>query len=331
MNSILKTTKYVVKNSKQVSIDRKAVLEFCAGFEMKNIRNWWQEAPFDISDLETENRLKFLFLFNAISFSYWAEPRWSIKNKNWYEPTWKIKYQGQKLNGAWGLISDLAKALMNGRLKLDCHDWAEISREKLAGILNEDGIKMPLLGERLKIVNEIGKVLLEKFEGKVINLVRAANGDAVKLLNLVLDNFPSFTDSSFYNGEQIFFNKRAQLFVADVANYFSTKQDTCLVNTSELTTCADYKIPQVLRRLGILNYSKELAEKVDQKILLSRGSKEEIEIRANTIWAVEYIKEELKKKLSIIRSIDINDYLWLLGQTKNPGNKPYHRTRTMAY
>lgn len=210
---------------------------------------------------------------------------------------------------------------------MNCNEWKNISREKLAGILNEDGIEMPLFNKRLGIVHEIGKNLLEKFDGKVRNLISATDGDAMKLLNIILDNFPSFQDSSFYQGQKIFFHKRAQLLVADICNNF----DFNLENADQLTACADYKIPQVLRRLGILEYSKELAEKVDQKILIPKDSEEEIEIRAATIWAVEYIKEELTKEIPKIKSIDINDYLWLLSQQKTPTDKPYHRTRTTAY
>ena len=57
-----------------------------------------------------------------------------------------------------------------------------------------------------------------------------------------------------------------------------------------------------------------------------KDSEEEVEIRANTIWANELIKKELKKKIPNINSIHVNDHLWLLGQCK-----PYHLTRTTAY
>ena len=60
-------------------------------------------------------------------------------------------------------------------------------------------------------------------------------------------------------------------------------------------------------------------------------TKEEVEIRANTIWANEFIKEELKKKIPNISSIHVNDHLWLLGQSKIIRSKPYHLTRTTAY
>lgn len=325
MNSVLSTTKYVIDNSSQTRINQDAILKFCEGFDVKNNRHWLEDAPFDISDLEIENRLKFILLFNSLSFSYWAEPVWSTETQCWYEPTWKINFQQRKHNGSWGLISDLVKSLLNGRLKLDCREWSSMSLENLASILNEDGLVIPLLKNRLKNVREIGNVLLKKFDGKVLNLVKAASGDAVKLLDLVIGNFPSFADSSFYKGKEIFFWKRAQVFVSDVCDNFNLK------NSDQLTACADYKIPMILRRFGILKYSKELSEKIDQKVLLSKDSEEEIEIRAATIWAVELMRKELMRNIPNIKSIEINNHLWLLGQTKNPDDKPYHRTRTTAY
>ncbi|MFA5872058.1 MAG: queuosine salvage family protein [Parcubacteria group bacterium] len=327
MNKILETTKYVVENSKNVSIDHGEILEFCEYFKRGSAKHWWQDSPFDISDLEIENRLKFLLLFNAISFCYWAEPRWSQKTQSWYEPTWKIQFNKEKRNGAWGLITNLAKVLLNGRMKLDSRGWASMKREDLAGILNENGIEIPLFKERLRIVRELGEVLEDKFNGQVFNLINDSRGNALKLLNSVITNFPSFRDEEFYKGKKIYFYKRAQLLVADICNNFDFK----VKNFEQFTACADYKIPQVLRRLKILKYSPELSRKVDQKALLPRGSEEEIEIRANTIWAVEYIKEELKGIIPNIKSIDINDYLWLEGQKKSPADLPYHRTITTAY
>jgi len=98
-----------------------------------------------------------------------------------------------------------------------------------------------------------------------------------------------------------------------------------------LTACADYKLPQILRKLEILNYSRELAEKVDNKIELKKGCEEEIEIRASTIWTVKFIENELEKKIPKIDSLHVNDHLWLMSQNKSLGDKPYHRIRTTAY
>ena len=77
----------------------------------------------------------------------------------------------------------------------------------------------------------------------------------------------------------------------------------------------------------MLEYDKILTFQIKFKGSL----KEEIEIRANTIWTVELIKQEVKKRIPAIESIHINDYLWLLGVSIPPSEKPYHRTLTTAY
>ena len=99
----------------------------------------------------------------------------------------------------------------------------------------------------------------------------------------------------------------------------------------KLTAFADYKLPQVLRHLGILHYSKPLAQKVDQLVYLKVGSPEEIEIRANTIWAVELIRKQLEGKGKGLRPFEIDWILWNMGQQEDFKVKPYHRTLTIFY
>ncbi len=150
-------------------------------------------------------------------------------------------------------------------------------------------------------------------------------------MELILRHFPSFNDFSPYKGKTIYFQKRAQLLVADIYQMFQGKGYGNMKKLNKITACADYKLPMVLRNVGILEYSKELENKIDKKEEILKDSEEEVEIRANTIWANEFIKEELKKKIKKIDSIHVNDHLWLLGQIKYPKNKPYHLTRTTSY
>ena len=104
-----------------------------------------------------------------------------------------------------------------------------------------------------------------------------------------------------------------------------------LKNIDKLTACADYKLPFVLRRLGIFSYSDYLADKIDNQIQIDKDSEEEVELRANTIWVVELIKQKVKKKIAHADSIHVNDHIWILGQKKLKNDKPYHLTRTTSY
>jgi hypothetical protein len=69
-----------------------------------------------------------------------------------------------------------------------------------------------------------------------------------------------------------------------------------LSNLDKLTAFADYKVPQMLRKFGVLEYIPELANKIDGYKEIEAGSREEIEIRAATIWAIEEMKEVLRPR-----------------------------------
>jgi hypothetical protein len=318
MNKILTSAQFVVKHSEHITIDSKAIDKFSAYFHQKHMKHWFHEASFNIKKLNAKERLHFLLVFNAISFSYWGDPKWNIT------------YKGKKVDGAYGMIAAIGKAIEHKYPILDPKYLSTLSQADFENIL-KGNVQIPLCIERLQILREVGNVLLKKYNGDFSNLVLKANGDSQKLLELIISNFPSFQDTAIYQGKKIYIYKRAQLLVSDIYQAFEGKQFGSLKNIHELTACADYKLPLVLRRLGIFTYSKELSSKVDSRIQIHKGSREEIEIRANTIWAVELIKRKVKKNISQVDSIHINDHLWMLGQKKLKNDHPYHLTRTTAY
>jgi hypothetical protein len=318
MNQILESTKFVVDHSEFVKINHEKILEFAKDFKHEYVRHWLSAAPFEFNKLSDEQKLHFLFLFNALSFSYWGDPKWAIE------------YHGKQIDGSWGLISAIDRGLGENMPLLDFNYCATISREDFTKLLSGN-VEIPLFEERLNFIRQLGSVMCEKYNGDARTLLAEAGGDAQKLVEVILKNFPLFTDESEHKGQKIFFVKRAQLLVADMYQMFGGKNFGALKNIDQITACADYKLPQILRRVGIFEYAPQLAEKINNKIELVHNSPEEIEIRANTIWAVEFIKEEVRKFLPDTVSFEVNDFLWLEIQEKIPGEKPYHRTRTTAY
>jgi len=319
MNKILESTKFVVDSSKHVRIDRDKIKDFCKNFNLSSVKNWMEDSPFDIMSLSDNQKLHFLLVFNAISFSYWSNPKWSIE------------YKGKLFDrGSWSLVVALERAIEEGIPILDPNYLSNITDEDLKHVLRGNTI-IPLFEERLKILKEIGIILSEKFNGDFSNLLKLAEWDAVKLVELIISNFSSFDDTSEYKGKKIFFYKRAQALVEGIYSLFKNKSFGNLKNISKLTACADYKIPQILRKLGILVYDDNLSKKIDNHIEILKNNEEEIEIRANTIWAVEFIKEKLKRLGKKIDSVYINDYLWLNAGSSSPEERPYHLTRTIAY
>jgi len=318
MNKILETTKFVIENSDFVKVNHEKVAEFSKSFNPDKADHWLNAAPFKFSHFSEEQKLHFLFIFNALSFSYWGEPKWTVE------------YKDKKHDGAWGMILALGRGIEEGVTLIGFEYCANISKNDFSNILRGN-VEIPLLEERWKILREIGINMIGKFGGKVSNLIKEADGDAQKLLEIIVQNFPSFLDVSQYKEKEIYFYKRAQLLVADIYQIFGGESFGSLKNIDQITACADYKLPQILRKLKIFEYASALAEKIDNKTEILRNSPEETEIRASTIWAVELIKDEVKKRSPQIMSFQINDDLWLATQGKNNGDKPYHRTRTTAY
>jgi len=185
--------------------------------------------------------------------------------------------------------------------------------------------------ERLRNLQELGRVLLHKYGGHASELVAAAEGSAIKLVEMLAGDFFSFRDQGVYEGQKIFFYKRAQLFAADLHGALGGKGLGSFRDMNDLTAFADYKLPQVLRHVGVLDYSQGLAEKVDRLIYLDPGSGEEVEIRANTIWAVELIRREMLRLGKGVTASEIDWLLWNLGQHDRFRAKPYHRTVTLFY
>ena len=102
-------------------------------------------------------------------------------------------------------------------------------------------------------------------------------------------------------------------------------------NIDQLPGHADYKIPAILRKLGILIYHKDLVERIDSRIEVPVGSNMEIEIRANMLWATHLICEKLKPKFPEINPVTLDGILWALSQKKSKSGKPYHLTKTVCY
>jgi Potential Queuosine, Q, salvage protein family len=86
--------------------------------------------------------------------------------------------------------------------------------------ISSTGDSIPLLQERWRILQECGKILNEKFDGKFYNCVKQSENSAKKLLDLIVSNFPSFRDEGIIEGKKVSFHKRAQILVADIWSTF---------------------------------------------------------------------------------------------------------------
>jgi hypothetical protein len=320
MDEVLKTAKYVAAKSQAVALDNEALIRFCGKLLQQGIKvpPWDDRYHFCGSK---EKMVAYLLVLDSLNFCFWP-PSGNLR--------WEINDELGRLSGYFALAASLKRAVGSGVPIIEAEYLAELSLDQLRQILGGQGV-LQLLEDRLKILQELGQVLLEDYGGKAHHLVETAQGSAVKLARLLAAKLSSFRDTADYQNHKTFFYKRAQIFAADLHEAFGSKDWGHFADIDKLTAFADYKLPQVLRELGILRYTRSLAQKVDQKILLESGSPEEVEIRANTIWAVELIRQELDRLGKVLKAFEIDHILWHLGQEAVFKKKPYHRTLTIFY
>lgn len=135
--------------------------------------------------------------------------------------------------------------------------------------------------------------------------------------------WPSFADTSTYDELTLPFLKRAQIAAADLHRAGVAR----FGDLHRLTMFADNLVPHVLRLDGILSFYPTLVERIDREELLEHGSREEVEIRACALHAVELIVAEQPGPTAA----EVDQLLWLRGQQPFYKARPRHRSRTTAY
>ena len=267
---------------------------------------WLDSNPYNLMNMDISEIINFLFIYHTVGdYCFWGDPKWEVKTEI------------GTMDGSYAIMY-----LILNRFKSN-NDF-EISFDEFKSLL-KGNVTIPLLEDRYQNLVKMNEFI--KFKNQSFyELIKELNIDS-NLFEFIVNNLDYFKDVSNYDGKEILFYKRAQLLTSDIL-HVREKKENAKVDYSHLIGCADYKIPQVMRCYGMLEFSDSLCEKVDNKIELSEGSLEEIEIRANTLKVINYIYEKLNKEYS---RMDINDFIWLLGQDKSKMTKPYHRTLTKHY
>lgn len=310
---VLETSRFVVSNAKYVKINYdKANLLIDELLKFDNV-HYLTKVPYGIYDMNTRDIVNFLLIYDSIDFSFWGNPKW------------EIDANGKKIDGGIALLHCLFN-LFNGRNSIEVYYQLEnMTFDEFKEIL-DGNIEIPLLEERYKIVTSIAKLVNNKMQGNFYEYIKDMNTDE-QIFEVILSNFSSFQDTRTYDGKTIYFYKLAQLLTSDILHVIEIKEGI-KVDYSNLIGCADYKIPQVMRGLGILEYDKDLSALLDKKIEIEENSEYEVEIRASMIVVINYIWEQIDKSID---RIDINDFVWSKGQDKTRNWAPYHLTRTISY
>lgn len=314
---ILEGANWVIKRSHHVCVDEERLAEVAGALDPASLHLPDWRVPV-VPCWRDERLVDFFLLFNSVNFCYWGEPKWTIS------------FRGQPYDGAFGMMGALTSALEEGLPLLDGAFLAAVGEAELRHILRGN-VPIPLERERLEILRETGAVLICEFGGRWHQVVRQAGGSAVRLVELLVTRFPSWDDAAQFEGRPVAFHKRAQLAAGMLYQAFGGEGWGSFRDFDQLTVYADYKLPQVLRKLGILVYDDALSAQVNGQMPIPAGGRMEVEIRAATVWAGERLRRALLDRAPEITAAHVDFWLWETGQSKSPDDLPYHRTLTTAY
>lgn len=318
---ILTSTKLVVENAQFVTLNDSKIPELSFLIDKKIDQGLEQATEHFGTTGNYQDDAQLIFLEDAVNFCFWAKED---------QAKWQVEWpKGNIVTGGWyALMTCFERALAEKIPILNPNYLVSLQLQEVKGLFrSSNNTEIPLLEKRLENLIEAGQILLEKYNGQFINVIKKSGNDATKLVQLVFQEFPSFRDISTLGGNKVYFLKRAQICTSDISMLTQEVFGQPCKNIQCLTAFTDYKLPQILREFGIIEYSSALTNRIDNYVLIPSDSREEIEIRATTVWAIELIQQYLGK----YAASQIDFALWLLSQDLPKDTKPYHRTYSIYY
>lgn len=246
----------------------------------------------------------------------------------------EVDYLGERRHDADAMFACLHRALMAGEPVIDGAWMAAVTRADLERIF-DGSITMPMLDERVAVLNEVGRTLVERFDGRfhvwAASCQPALYADGEGMLERLVADFPRFDDASDYHGHRVRLHKLAQLglWMLHAVNVRAGRPG--LRDLHLMTAFADYIVPLALRLMRILDYDESLATRIRDGVEIPRDSDEEIEIRAHSLYATALLTDAMNELRPADMQLVIPQLDYRLWSTYHIHLVPHHLTRTIMY
>lgn len=324
-NPVRLDSKKVVNNANHVSINQDKIPELVEhiidNYEL-NFAQWNAPVFPSESNYDFDTIVDFFVIGNSLNYCF-NDLNTGVK--------YKTRYIGTEWKGAFGLWASLKRAIDNDIPICNSEYLQNLSINELKNIFDAtDNTKMPMLKSRLDNLHNVGEKMSD-IGGSFGKLFY----DDVKLygVNGVVEQFSNmnaFKDERTYNGEKIRFDKRAQLTVSMLYGKFKdTEYEFDIIDIDSFTIFADYGIPAGLAVHNVLEYSDSIINAIKTNTIIPENSEEEVEIRASTVIAGEYIQSEIKNQTGNNINMVVLDYV--LWKMRNDADTNVHITKTTSY
>ena len=313
-NPVRATTFFVVKNAQDVTINREKVNALAKQWAQQKITAASWPKQYHLQTEDKRAMLDYVILLDALNFCFWSK-----KEK------WHIAYKGKWYSEYFALSLSLKKFFEENPTKANLLYFATVPFRQFCSILAGKG-ELLLTRKRW----QIAKAMSAALRGDSTAFVHSADQKCSVLVSKIQKELPFFDDTVLYRQKRIYFLKRAQILVSDIWGAFYGKGIGRFEDLFYLTAFADYKIPQILYHKGILEYSPGLEKRIAQRTRIPQASRQEIEIRSCTIWAVEYLQDALERYGKKFCPMQIDWLLW--NRSKEMDIRTLHHvTKTIYY
>lgn len=175
------------------------------------------------------------------------------------------------------MVAAVNRAIDEGKKIYDANYYSRLTLDDIKHIFRSDTEStMPLFSERVRVLGEVGKKLIEEYDGTFLNVLKKADHSALKLVEIVTSEFECYRDVAKYEGEEVAMFKRAQILASDIWVLFRGKGLGAFTDIDNLTIFADYRVPQAMVHFGVLKYSSSLEEKLKKQHVFQSGEREEV-------------------------------------------------------
>lgn len=320
-NPVLGDCVWVVKHSDLVSINQESIGKMADSLLSREIlgRGWDDVEYFEGTPEEVA---MYVLVLEAMNFMSWHPDQ---------EKTWFYESIEGWWSGWYGVVhavnDDIKK---NGTRLLDPNVLEKMSYEMFCEVFARRG-EMLFVEERLRNLVEIGRVVNRVGDGSYLKVIEECEYDAMLLLDRLVKEFGMFRDVAMYQGREVRFYKRVQHHIACLWKALEEAGGKEMRNVDGLTAFADQTIARVLRHFGVLEYVPALAVKVDEMVLLESGGKEEVEIRAAEVVAMDWLREELASKGRKMNTITLDVNVWAWASSMKEEMLPGHRVMSEWY
>ena len=214
--------------------------------------------PFDVGPDPTR-MTNLTMLVNTLNFAF-TDFATSVK--------FETEYNGTTYVDSEAMVACMHRAITAGEPLLTGEWAARVTRDDLARLFRGN-IEMPMLAERVQILNDVGAVLVDKHQGSWSHWVAScapalyAGGDG--LLERLPVEFPRFRDVSSWRGHEVTIAKLAQLGLWSLHLSLARVGVKTLTDPWRATAFADYIVPVALRVMEIAHFTPALTEAIDNE------------------------------------------------------------------